>query len=72
MLMEILLEKGVRRVDPKRFEGVTEPLRVTILEPMLMLPSGIFDGCEDVTIRAHGGSFAEFYAQKHGLKFERL
>ena len=70
--MEVLLGKGVRRVDPKRFEGVTEPLRVTILEPMLMLPSGIFDGCEDVTIRAHGGSLAEFYAQKHGLKFERL
>ena len=33
---------------------------------------GIFDGCRDVTIRAHGGSVAEFYAQKHGLKFERL
>ena len=70
--MDILLEKGVRRVDPKQFEGVTEPLRVTILEPMLMLPNGIFEGFEDVTIRAHGGSFAEFYAQKHGLKFERL
>ena len=70
--MEILLEKGVRRVDPKQFEGIAEPLRVTILEPMLMLPNGIFDGCGDVTIRAHGGSFAEFYAQKHGLEFERL
>ena len=70
--MEILLDKGVRRVDAKQFEGITEPLRVTILEPMLMLPSGIFEGCVDVTIRAHTGSFAQFYAQKHGLKFERL
>ena len=70
--MEILLEKGVRRVDPKQFEGIAEPLRVTILEPMLMLPNGIFEDCGDVTIRAHGGSFAEFYAKKHGLCFEKL
>lgn len=70
--MEILLDKGVRRVDAKQFEGITEPLRVTILEPMLMLPKGIFDGCGDVTLRAHAGSFAQFYAQKHGLKFEKL
>lgn len=70
--MEILLEKGVRRIDPKAFGDIHEPLRVTILEPMLMLPKGLFDGCEDVTIRAHEGSFAEFYAKQHGLKFERL
>ncbi len=70
--MEILLEKGVRRVAPESFAGITEPLRVTILEPMLMLPKGIFDGCPDVTIRAHAGSFAQFYAQQYGLKFERL
>ena len=70
--MEVLLEKGVRKVDRNRFAGITEPLSVTILEPMLMLPAGIFDGCDDVTIRAHAGSFAEFYAKKHGLKFERL
>lgn len=70
--MEILLEKGVRKVEPKRFAGITEPLRVTVLEPMLMLPNNAFEGCGDVTIRAHGGSFAEFYAQKHGLKFEKL
>ena len=70
--MEILLEKGVRRVAPNAFAGINEPLRVTILEPMLMLPEGGFDGCVDVTIRAHAGSFAEFYAQKQGLKFERL
>lgn len=70
--MEILLEKGVRKVEPKRFAGITEPLRVTVLEPMLMLPNNAFEGCGDVTIRAHRGSFAEFYAQKHGLKFEKL
>lgn len=70
--MEILLEKGVRRVASDAFMGINEPLRVTILEPMLMLPNGVFDGCADVTIRAHAGSFAEFYAGKHGLKFERL
>ena len=70
--MEILLKKGVRKVDAKQFAGIAEPLRVTILEPMLMLPDGIFEGCGEVTIRAHAGSFAQFYAQKHGLKFERL
>ncbi len=70
--MEILLEKGVHHVEPNMFEGITEPLRVTILEPRLMLPADLFDSCADVTIRAHAGSFAQFYAQKHGLKFERL
>ena len=70
--MEILLDKGVRKVEASRFAGITEPLRVTVLEPMLMFPNGAFDGCGDVTIRAHAGSFAEFYAQKLGLKFERL
>ena len=70
--MEILLEKGVRRVEPNRFAGITEPLRVTVLEPYFTFPEDAFAGCNDVTIRAHAGSFAEFYAKKHGLKFERL
>ena len=70
--MEILLEKGMRKVEKERFQGITEPLRVTVLEPYLMFHEDAFAECTDVTIRAHGGSFAEFYAKKHGLKFEKL
>ena len=70
--MEILLEKGVRKVEANRFAGIAEPLRVTVLEPYLMFSDDAFAGCADVTIRAHSGSFAEFYAKKHGLKFEKL
>ena len=70
--MDILLEKGMRKVDGNRFRGITEPLRVTVLEPYLMFAEDAFAGCGEVTIRAHSGSFAEFYAKKHGLRFERL
>ena len=70
--MEILLEKGIRKVEADRFRGIIEPLRVTVLEPYFTFPPDAFVGCTDVTVRAHAGSFAEFYAKKHGLKFEKL
>ena len=70
--MEVLLEKGIRKVEKERFQGIAEPLRVTVLEPYLMFPEDAFAGSADVTVRAHSGSFAEFYAKKHGLKFEKL
>ena len=70
--MEILLEKGIRKVEADRFHDITEPLRVTVLEPYFTFPADAFAGCTDVTIRAHSGSFAEFYAKKHGLKIEKL
>ena len=70
--MEILLEKGTRKVEKERFHGIVEPLRVTVLDPYFTFPADAFAGYANVTVRAHGGSFAEFYAKKHGLKFEKL
>ena len=72
MQREILLDKDVKRIDAAYFAGMTELQRVTILNPMLMLPTDAFRDCPNVVIRAHGGSFAEFYAKKHGIPFEKL
>lgn len=72
MNTEILLGKEIARIDKNHFAGCTELQRVTILNPRMMLPDGLFRDCPQVTIHAHSGSFAEFYAKKNGLKFERL
>ena len=72
MQTEILLDKDIKRIDASYFAGMTQLQRVTILNPMLMLPADAFRDCPNVIIRAHGGSFAEFYAHKHGIAFEKL
>ena len=72
MQTELVLNKDVKRIDKDDFAGMTALERVTILNPYLMLPEGAFRDCPQVTIRAHGGSFAEFYAKKYGFAFEKL
>lgn len=72
METERILGKEINRIGKDYFAGCTELKRVTILNPRLMLPAGVFQDCHDVVIRAHAGSFAEFYAKQHGFLFEQL
>lgn len=71
-MKDLVLGKEVHRVTADTFSQGELPERVTILNPRLMLPEGVFAHCSDVIIRAHAGSFAEFYAKKHGHPFEKL
>lgn len=72
MQREILLDKDIKSIAADQFAGMTDLQRVTVLNPRLMLPADAFRDCPHVVIRAHSGSFAEFYAQKHGISFEKL
>ena len=69
---EAVFGKEIRRLTTAHLAEYRQLHRVTILNPMLMLPEGIFADHPHVIIRAHGGSFAEFYAKKHGHPFEEL
>ena len=71
-MQEIVLGKEVRKIGADDFAGQEQLKRVTVLNPMARIEDGAFRGCGQVTICAHGGSFAEFYARKHGLPFEKL
>ena len=71
-MKDLVLGKEVSRVTADTFSACENLERVTILNPRLMLPEGVFGAWPHVIIRAHAGSFAEFYAKKHGLKFEKL
>ena len=71
-MKDLVLGKEVSRVTADTFSTCEDLERVTILNPRLMLPEGVFGAWPHVIIRAHAGSFAEFYAKKHGHPFEKL
>ena len=65
-LKEIVIEDGVETIE-KSFKYCTALEKVTIPASVTEIDPNAFKGCENVTIIAEPGSYAESYANEQGI-----
>ena len=68
-VMYVKCPETLKKIGARAFTGCTSLREIYIPENTTSIAADAFEGCEDLVILGVSGSYAEFYAQKHGYKF---
>lgn len=64
------IPSSVTAIKAATFYGCANLIEITIPASVEKIAANAFNGCENLTIKAETGSYAETYANEHGITFE--
>lgn len=68
-LEKVKLPQSVTQIKAATFYGCDKLEEITIPASVTTIAANAFSGCDDLTIYGTGGSFAQTYANDHGIAF---
>lgn len=71
-IKKVEISKGVSRIYNDAFKNCSALESVIIPQSATSIGATAFDGCDDVTIWCYAGSYADEYAQSHGIDVEYI
>lgn len=71
-LTGVTIEFGYEKIGNRAFSGCSNLKTVTIPSTVTEIAANAFDGCTKLTIRGKEGSYAQTYAQAHGITFKAI
>ena len=66
-VQNVILPDGCESIGNRAFAGCNLLQEITIPASVTAIADDAFDGCDEMTITAEDGSYAEIYAEEHGI-----
>lgn len=71
-ITSVTIDFGYEKIGNRAFSGCSNLKTVTIPSTVTDIAANAFDGCAKLIIRGKEGSYAQTYAQAHGISFQTI